>query len=352
MEFSLPEVDLNLLATRALERATTAPEFVVGIVLSGIIALTVFSVRAVMLRSLKHRFVSKGVARQWRRTSGYIAFLLIGGLALPLWFDGFGSVGTFLGLLTAVVAVALAQPIQSIAGWAHIVIRRPFVVGSRISLGDQHGIVQDITLFSTALLQVDPERGFADLTGRMVHVQNRLIFDAVVISNPQPGHMVWHERAVVITYDSDWSACLNHMTTSFQNALDPVLSPTKTELMRAIDGDGSQEFGLDVEAFVNVVDHGIELTVRFPCPPSQLRRVEHIVWTSLLPIIAASRRIELAYPTHRTVFSPIESPQLQSQTPPFVQAIPDEICKEKLAIQRWGSKKHSEHQGWPPRKTW
>ncbi|MBZ0199913.1 MAG: mechanosensitive ion channel, partial [Ignavibacteriaceae bacterium] len=42
-----------------------------------------------------------------------IGFILIG----RVWFEGFGSIATFLGLITAGIAIALKDPLTNLAGW-------------------------------------------------------------------------------------------------------------------------------------------------------------------------------------------------------------------------------------------
>ena len=70
-----------------------------------------------------------------RKTVTYItyplAFLVIG----RIWFAGFQALSTYLGLLSAGLAIALQSPLVNLAGWAFILWRQPFKVGDRVQVG-------------------------------------------------------------------------------------------------------------------------------------------------------------------------------------------------------------------------
>jgi small-conductance mechanosensitive channel len=78
---------------------------------------------------------------RWRKTSTYIGVVLGIFLVGRIWFEGFQTVATFLGLLSAGLVIALRDLVVNIAGWFFIVWRRPFVVGDRIQIGDVNGNV-------------------------------------------------------------------------------------------------------------------------------------------------------------------------------------------------------------------
>lgn len=50
-------------------------------------------------------------------------------------FQGVSALSTYLGLLSAGLAIALQDPIVNLAGWLFILWRRPFDVGDRVQVG-------------------------------------------------------------------------------------------------------------------------------------------------------------------------------------------------------------------------
>jgi small-conductance mechanosensitive channel len=49
-----------------------------------------------------------------------------------IWIEAFDDLPTYLGLVSAGVAIALADVLKDMAGWIYILSRRPFQVGDRI----------------------------------------------------------------------------------------------------------------------------------------------------------------------------------------------------------------------------
>ena len=66
-----------------------------------------------------------------------LAIFLLG----SLWFRGFQNLSTFLGLLSAGLAIALKDIIASLAGWLYILGFKPFEVGDRITVGKHSTIL-------------------------------------------------------------------------------------------------------------------------------------------------------------------------------------------------------------------
>ena len=83
------------------------------------------------------------VRYKWRKISGYAAFVLTVLLLGRVLSEGFHNAATFLGLLTAGLAIALKDPLVNLVGWMFIIWRRPFAVGDRIQIGIHSGDVMD-----------------------------------------------------------------------------------------------------------------------------------------------------------------------------------------------------------------
>ena len=79
-----------------------------------------------------------------RKTANYILNFLLVAVIGSIWFKGMASLGTFLGLASAGLAVALHDTIANMAGFFFISARKPFKVGDRIQLAEFKGDVIDI----------------------------------------------------------------------------------------------------------------------------------------------------------------------------------------------------------------
>jgi hypothetical protein len=71
---------------------------------------------------------------------------------IRIWFGGTGSVTTYLGILTAGIAIALADVLENLAGWVFIVTRRPFRIGDRVEVENKSGDV--VTAFRFSMLEI------------------------------------------------------------------------------------------------------------------------------------------------------------------------------------------------------
>ena len=90
--------------------------------------LLIILIRLVVLKVVRRYTADDVRLYEWRRNSLYLAAftaILAGG---RIWWEGFQSVITFLGLVSAGMAIALRDVIVNITGWLFLVWRRPFQV--------------------------------------------------------------------------------------------------------------------------------------------------------------------------------------------------------------------------------
>ena len=86
------------------------------------------------------------------KTATYIIYALALITVGRVWFKGIESIATYLGLLSAGVAIALKDPITNITAWMFILWRSPFTVGDRIEIGKDAGDVIDVNIFKFTIL--------------------------------------------------------------------------------------------------------------------------------------------------------------------------------------------------------
>ncbi len=126
-----------------------------GSVLATLATIAVFaSLRFVVLRVVYRRVDDTKLLYQWRKTITYTTYLLGVLVVGRIWIQGFASVSTFLGLLTAGLAIALRDPIVNFAGFLFIMWRRPFDVGDRVQIGAYRGDVIDLRIFQFTLMEI------------------------------------------------------------------------------------------------------------------------------------------------------------------------------------------------------
>ncbi len=130
------------------------PDAQLKVVLSTLVVLAVLLLRRLVLRLANRRLIEPRARYQWSKTSAYVAFVI--GLVVvgQIWLETLQGMATFLGLLTAGLAIALRDLVANIAGWAFILLRHPFATGDRVQVGVHAGDVIDIRLLQFTLLEI------------------------------------------------------------------------------------------------------------------------------------------------------------------------------------------------------
>jgi len=274
-------------------------EFLDGKVFYTILAIVIFWLihRFSLILLLRDRDVQ--VQYRIRKTVAYItyplAFLIIG----RIWFAGIQAVSTYLGLLSAGLAIALQTPLVNLAGWAFILWRQPFKVGDRIELGTDRGDVIDQRIFMFSLMEIGNWVDADQSTGRVIHLPNGKIFTDVMANYSQGFQYIWNEIPVLVTFESDWrkakelldEIALRHGA-SLTDSAARKLRETANKFMIFYNK-------LTPKVYTTVKDSGVMLTIRYLCEPRKRRGSEQEIWEDILDAFAAHDNIDFAYPTQR-----------------------------------------------------
>jgi len=234
----------------------------------------------------------------YRRTANYLVVVV--GLLLVgrVWFRGFSSLATFLGLASAGIAIALREIIANVAGWFYIILRRPFTLGDRVELGGVRGDVVDIRVLGFSLLEVGNWVAADQSTGRIVHVPNGKVFSEHVANYTSGTLHIWEEVPVLVTFESDWKAAKRIMLSVLEERVD---SSEELTAMRRGDSDRYLIYqgASGPIVYTSVEASGVLLTARFPVRPRQRRGTVQSVWEAILEAFAGRDDIDFAYPTTR-----------------------------------------------------
>ena len=236
---------------------------------------------------------------RWRKSVGYTLVAIGIFLLWETWFRGFQAVATFLGLLSAGLAIALKDPVANVAGWAFIVWRRPFEVGHRIQIGHHSGDVIDVQLFQFTLNEIGNWVDADQSTGRIVHIPNGRVFTDPVANYDKGFPFIWNEVPVVVTFESDWKkakALLEQVATKHAEHL---TAEAERQLLEASRQYLISYTKLAPIVYTSVVDQGIRLTIRYLIQPRHRRGSEQAIWQDILDEFTASPKIDFAYPTVR-----------------------------------------------------
>jgi len=234
-----------------------------------------------------------------RRTVTYIYTIILFVMLGSIWFQGMASLGTFLGLASAGLAVALHDTIANMAGFFFIEARKPFRVGDRVEIGDVQGDVIDIRLFQFSIVEVGNWVDADQSTGRIIHVPNSAALREPLANSHIGFEYIWNEIPVLITFESDWKKAKELLLSIGKDNAQQLSEGAQAQIRRAARKYLIIAGKLTPTVYTSVKDSGVMLTIRYLVDPRQRRGTEQKMWEDILDAFAAEPNIDLAYPTTR-----------------------------------------------------
>jgi small-conductance mechanosensitive channel len=280
----------------------------VKLVASIVALLFLWLVRKLIFIATGRLYADARTRYQARKIGGYITAALGTLLIGRIWFDGFETFTTFLGLVSAGLVIAMKDMLIDFAGWLFILWRQPFKVGDRIQIGEIAGDVIDIRVFQFTLLEIGNWVAADQSTGRVIHIPNGKVFNEAQANYSQGFEYIWNEVPVVITFESNWQKA-KHLLIDIANQHTGELSDTARQKVRK----ASEKYlifysKLTPIVYTSVKENGIVLTVRYLSEPRRRRSSEQDIWEAILQAFAASPDISFAYPTQRFYSQALEGP--------------------------------------------
>lgn len=216
-----------------------------------------------------------------------------------VWIQGITGISTYLGLLSAGLAIALQDLITNLAGWLFIILRRPFKIGDRIQIGGQSGDVVDIRPFRFMMLEIGEWVHADQATGRVIHVPNGWVFKHAVANYDEAFAYIWNELEVTVTFDSDWRGAKKTLEAIIGENAEKIEPEVKRHLRLSAETIQIQFAKVAPAVWTTVTERGVLLTMRYLCKPRERRSSASSIWEKVLDAFAAMPDVELAYPTTR-----------------------------------------------------
>ncbi len=284
---------------RLSEMFTLKPETVDKIVASVAIILGLVILRFIALRIVYRQTEDIRNRYSWRKgvtyTAATVGFLILG----RVWFAGFQSLATYLGLVSAGLAIAMRDPLVNLAAWIFIMWRRPFTVGDRVEIGGHKGDVTDLRIFQFTLMEIGNWVDADQSTGRIIRIPNGKIFSDTLANYSKGFTFIWNEIPVLITFESNWKKCKEILSEIAANHGEHLSERAAERVKEASARMMVFYTTLTPTVYTTVKDSGILLTIRYLCKPRQRRGTEQEIWEEILTRFAEHEDIDFAYPTVR-----------------------------------------------------
>lgn len=264
-----------------------------------VVIVIIWLIRFVAVRLINRNMKSDRGRYRWRKNLTYIS-VLVGLLVVGrIWFEALDSLATFLGLLSAGLAIALREPVSDLAAWLFIIWRKPFKIGDRIQVGDVKGDVIDIRIFKFTVLEIGNWVHADQSTGRVIHVPNHQIFSKPLANYTSDFEFIWNELQVLVTFESNWKKAKEILQNIADKHLHDYVEEAQEEVRRAAKSYFINYKYLTPIVYTDVKESGIQLTIRHLTNPRKRRRVTELIWEDTLDSFEKEPDIELAYPTLR-----------------------------------------------------
>ena len=280
------------------------------------VILIISFIRFIIVRVVNARVKDQRAKYKWRKNLSYlISFFGLFAIG-QIWFAGLESLATFLGLLSAGIAIALKDPLTSFAGWVFIMWRKPFDVGDRIQIGDHKGDVIDIRMFKFTLLEIGNWVDADQSTGRVIHIANHEVFTQSLANYTSDFEFIWNELAVLVTFESDWKKAKQILQEEADESLSGFVKQAEKELKKATKSYLINFKYLTPIVYTDVKDSGVNLTIRYLANPRTRRGTSQTLWEAILDRFAEEESIDFAYPTTRYYDNPSEGKTYPNLRPP------------------------------------
>jgi small-conductance mechanosensitive channel len=276
-----------------------SPELQERIFTSLIVIILLWLIRTIVIRIVWRKTEDPYVRYRWRKSTIYLV-VVIGLLIVGrIWFAGIQSIATFLGLLTAGLAIALQDLVKSVAGWIFLMWRKPFIIGDRIQVGSHAGDVIDIRLFKFSLVEIGNWVDADQSTGRVIHLPNSLIISEVIANYTRGFEFIWNEIAVLVTFESNWKKAKNILLEIARKHAAHLTKDAEKRIKEASKRYMIFFTALTPTVYTAVRDCGVLLTIRYLISPRSRRSSEQSIWEDILAAFSDCTDIDFAYPTQR-----------------------------------------------------
>ncbi len=299
MRWLIGKTAFDAMASWVHEWIGLAPDTLAHILDTILVVLAYLLLRQLFKRAWLKRIGDSSKRYHASKTLSWVLGLLAVLVIAKIWLRADISLATYLGILSAGLAIALQDLIANIAGFLFVITRQPFRVGDRIQIGDKAGDVIDIRLFMFSMLEIGNWVDADQSTGRIIHVPNGRLFKEPVTNYTHGFEFIWNELPVTVTFESDWKKA-GEILQNVVNEKSEKLDDSMRRQIRELGTKYQVQFRhLSPIVWLKVIDFGVCLTVRYLCSARRRRSSEDVIWKAILEAFAAQDGIDFAYPTTR-----------------------------------------------------
>ncbi|MFW5799239.1 MAG: mechanosensitive ion channel family protein [Spirochaetota bacterium] len=277
-------------------------------ILLTIIVIVIINVLRIIFIKIAHKNIKSDVKKFYktRKIATYVS--VVTGVIIVgfIWVEEFGTVITFLGIVSAGLAIALRDLVTNIVGWIFIIWRKPFRVGERIQIDNIAGDVIDTRVFQFSVMEIGNWVQADQSTGRIVHIPNSKVFTSQLANYVRGFNLIWNEIPVTVTFESNWLKAKDILMKIIRKRAEHLSSKAEQKIKEAAKQYMIFYNKLTPIVYTRVIDIGVTLTIRYLCEPQRRRTSENNIWEEILIEFSKTNDVTFAYPTQRFFNNPVE----------------------------------------------
>lgn len=236
-------------------------------------------------------------------------------LLILLWARLFQNKGTFFGLLGAGVALALREPLLSIAGRLSIWAGHMYRVGDRIEFQQMAGDVIGIGIFYTRMLEIGNWIHGDQATGRIVQFPNANVYQHPVYNYTLNFSYIWDELMLPVTYASDVAAATEILAKTGEEYTRDFLESARGELERLRSNYLLPDLNLEPTVFTRVTSNYVELRMRYLVDPRKRRVASSWLYARIFDRVRENPNIGIGSDTMDLTLHEAKEPPVPQQRP-------------------------------------
>ena len=236
---------------------------------------------------------------QYRRRKFFTTIIAFaaGIVIVILWAHTLKQKGTMIGLIGAGLAIALKEPLLSIAGRLAIFTGHMYNAGDRIELQQMAGDVIDIGFFYTRMLEIGSWITADQYSGRILLIPNSMIFGTPILNYTQHLSLIWDEVVLPITFQSNMESATRILTDIGTQYTREFLQNAEHDLEQMRHQFLVPQLELKPVVYVKVTSNWLELTMRYVVDPKKRRPASSFIYTEVFKRVSKADDIQIASET-------------------------------------------------------
>ncbi len=222
-----------------------------------------------------------------------IAFAVVVIIALGL-FTTFASVATFIGFLTAGLALALQNVILSVVAYFFLIGRYGLRVGDRVTVSGVTGQVVEIGLVRFFLMELSGSGADLHPTGRVAAWANSMIFQPYSWLKQAPGtEYVWHAVSVTVAAEVDNGLARSRLTAAVESVYESYRESIEQQHAAFEQSISVQTAPPKPVSRTHFTEAGCEIFIRYPVDVQHVSDIDGRIVQAILDAVAQDPKLTL-----------------------------------------------------------